>query len=208
MSLLDIVSPMKTSARLLPPACVLLLAVLSTVAPAFGGNMSALVVSVKKPGGAPAFTSRTDANGNFTTGNLAPGSYMVEVRSQKAAEMKGKMFSVVIAGGKHQVKQAGIPGEKFAGGGVGMSVEVAKSGSLRGQVSTSAQTVAAAEQSNVKIINGKRHVWVRGEIGSNLGGKWVLEEEATVPGQVRRGDASESLRKMQDLGGQGAASGR
>ncbi len=58
-------------------------------------------------------------------------------------------------------------------------------------------------------MNGKRYVLVAGEIGSQMGGKWVPEEEAVaVDSKGSRRNAAELLRRTQDLSGQGASSGR
>ena len=40
---------------------------------------------------------------------------------------------------------------------------------------TKARKVNYASQANVKTINGKRYIWVPGQLGSNMSGHWVLE---------------------------------
>ena len=41
---------------------------------------------------------------------------------------------------------------------------------------TKARKVNYASQANVKTINGKRYIWVPGQLGSNMSGHWVLED--------------------------------
>ena len=51
----------------------------------------------------------------------------------------------------------------------------------------------------VKVINGKRYVWVPGPIGSNMGGRWVEEgsEAAALSVSNKKGNDGEVLRKLQ-----------
>jgi hypothetical protein len=86
-----------------------------------------------------------------------------------------------------------------------MRVQLGKNGKLNGQVSpegAAPQEKMESVKANVKIINGKRHVWVPGPIGSNIGGRWV--EEGTEGAALRtdkKGGAGEVLQRIQDQSG-------
>lgn len=96
-----------------------------------------------------------------------------------------------------------------------MKVDVAASAKLSGQVSIGPlpKQVAAADgenaeavKANVKIINGKKYVWVPGPIGSGMGGRWVEEasEAAAISTSNKRGGDADVLRRLRD-GDSGAA---
>lgn len=94
-----------------------------------------------------------------------------------------------------------------------MSVEVPKAARLSGKVSAAAGVAAADTapapagyekvKANVKVINGKRHVWVPAPIGSNMGGKWVEEgtEGAVLNTSNKKGGDAEVLTKIVDQAG-------
>ena len=173
------------------------------VTAALGANMPGVDVTAKeKRSGKVVYQGKTDAGGKFATATLQPGKYVVELRSKQP-----QGFQVAL-GGTKSAKQVS------AKNGLAFDVEIDPASKVSGKVTavpmTAAQQQAAAKaNTNVRIINGKRYVWVRGEIGSHMGGKWVPEEEAmAVNPNSSRKDAAEALQKMQDLGGQGAASGR
>lgn len=173
------------------------------VSAASAANASGVDVTAKeKSSGKVVYQGRTDAGGKFASPTLQPGKYVVELRSN---EPQG--FEVALGGTKtaKQVK---------AKNGLAFDVEIAPASKISGKVTvvplTGAQQLGLAKANkNVKMINGKPHVWVRGEIGSHMGGKWVPADQAeAVNTKASRGDATEGLQRMQDLGGQGAASGR
>ncbi len=58
-------------------------------------------------------------------------------------------------------------------------------------------------KANVKVINGKRHVWVPGAIGSNMGGKWVEEgtEGAALSTSNKKGHDGQVLQHIVDQAG-------
>ena len=169
---------------------------------ASAANMSSVDVTAKEKGsGKVVYQGKTDRGGKFATTTLQPGKYVLELRSN---EPQG--FQVALGGTKSakQVK---------AKNGLAFDVEIAPASKVTGKVTvvplTAAQQLGLAKANkNVRIINGKRHVWVRGEIGSHMGGKWVPEEEAeVVNSKDYRGRAGEGLQKMQELSGQGAMGG-
>lgn len=140
-------------------------------------------VEVLTEGGKLAFKGKTDAAGLFTTKELAPGSYVVQLNSTSS---KGGPYAVVVSAGKKKVAAESVPAAKFAGGGVAMKLQVDKPMSVTGQVSLAGQTASASNQGThpdgvafmekghkVKYVNGKKFVWSQNELGSNLGGRWV-----------------------------------
>jgi hypothetical protein len=69
--------------------------------------------------------------------------------------------------------------------------------------STSNRTAATRGDRDVKIINGKRYVYVRPELGSNIPGRWVLESSAAAQLARQTGTLDEgSFQKTQDMQGQ------
>ena len=160
------------------------------------------VTAKEKASGKVVYQGKTDGGGKFTTATLQPGKYVLELRSN---EPQG--FQVALGGTKtaKQIK---------AKDGLAFDVEIAPASKVTGKVTivplTAAQQLGMAKANkNVRMINGKPHVWVRGEIGSHMGGKWVPADEAeVVNAKAGRGNASEGLQKMQDMSGQGAAVGR
>ena len=182
--------------------CALVLSAVVVGAASAASTAGVDITAKEKASGKVVFQGKTDAGGKFATATLQPGKYVVELRSK---EPQG--FQVALGGTKSakQVK---------AKDGLVFDVEIAPASKLSGKVTvvpmTAAQQQAAAKSDkNVRIINGKRYVWARGEIGSQMGGKWIPEEEAQAVNPNRsRGDATEGLQRIQDLSGQGGSSGR
>lgn len=70
---------------------------------------------------------------------------------------------------------------------------------------TSSETTRAAVHGNenVKVINGKRYVFIRQELGSNIPGRWVQEDSAEAQLARSAGTLDQSsLQKTQDMQGQ------
>ena len=105
--------------------------------------------------------------------------------------MKGSQFTLVVSAGKKKVAANDVAGEKFAAGGVAMKVDVGPKMKISGQVAN-----AATADKNIKIINGKRYVWLPREMGSNIAGRWV-EEGSPEASNVTRIN-QDGLRNMQD----------
>ncbi len=133
-------------------------------------------VTVSDSAGKLEFRGKTNSEGLFTTKTLAPGNYVVQFNSKSS---KGGPYFLVIAAGKKKVTAESVPAAKFSKGGVAMHVEVSKAMSLTGQVAETGQMTTTASNggnksnAKVKYVNGKKLVWVQGELGSNLGGHWV-----------------------------------
>ena len=94
----------------------------------------------------------------------------------KSTALKGDQYSIAAVGGKRAVTAAGVAGEKFSGGGVAMKVEVAGGSRLTGQVAVG----------DTAAVDGVRSA---GTEARQRGGRGNLD----------------SVRRMQDMGGQGAA---
>ena len=158
-----------------------------------GAGLPAIDVVVSDASGKVAFKGKTNADGTFSTANLAPGNYIVQFNS-KSSVLKGNQYALVVSAGKKKVAAGAVAGEKFAAGGVAMKVDVGSGLKITGQVAS-----AAAADANVKIINGKRYVWVKGgEVGSNIGGHWV-EEGSRAASNVRTMSGGD-INKIQEHG--------
>lgn len=155
-------------------ALVLLACALSANAAVNPAGIEVLVV--KEAGGATAFKGKTGAGGSFATAPLDEGSYVVQFKS---TALKGDQYSIAAVGGKRAVTAAGVPGQKFSGGGIAMKVEVAGRSRLTGQVAVG----------DAAAIDGVRSAATEARQRGGRGGRGNIE----------------SFRRMQDLGGQGAA---
>ncbi|MDQ3313551.1 MAG: carboxypeptidase-like regulatory domain-containing protein [Verrucomicrobiota bacterium] len=175
-------------------------------------NLSGIEVTIKNQnGGALVYRGRTDAQGKFATPSVAPGAYSVEMR-KKAGTIHAKSVAISISNGKGTNRNSSAATEHLQGG-VAMTVDVAKATKLSGQITSSGATVghsdAAAPKgyekvnANVKVMNGKRYVWVPAPLGSNMGGKWVPEgsDEARLSTSNKKGEDTEVLHRIQDQAG-------
>jgi hypothetical protein len=154
----------------------------------------AIDVTVADPSGKVAFKGKTKADGTFSTGKLQPGNYIVQFNSDN---VKGD-YAIVVSAGKKKVTADAVTGSKFAKGGVAMKVDVAAGMNISGQVAAAGAAMASSGNSNVKVMNGKRYVWVKAETGSNLGGRWVEEGSPEARNVTRM--SAEGVRNMQERG--------
>ena len=145
-------------------------------------------VTVTNAAGKVAYKGTTSANGTFTTGALEPGNYVVQFVS-KAKSPKGIKLALSASAGKNNVGSDSVAGERFADPGMAMRLAVAATSRITGQVALAGaegkatQTSASANSKSkvegpVKIINGKRYIWVVANTGSVAGGHWEEESEA------------------------------
>lgn len=76
------------------------------------------------------------------------------------------------------------------------------------QTTTTRTTSTATDNGHVKIVNGKRYVYVQPELGSNLPARWLPEDSAAAQqsSSVETGTA-ESMRAIKDHTGEGAPPG-
>ena len=136
-------------------------------------------VTVSDANSKVAFKGATHANGTFATAELRPGQYVVQFRS-KGAAVKGDQYMLILLGGKKPLISNAVAGERFAAGGVAVRMDVKSAMKITGQV----ESTRALSGDNVKVINGTRYFFVRGEMGSNLGGHWVEEHSLRTPDSV------------------------
>ncbi len=59
--------------------------------------------------------------------------------------------------------------------------------------STTARTSSTSSGAKVKIINGKRYVWVAPELGSNMPARWVPEDSPAVQAARQTGTLDPSV---------------
>ena len=178
----------------------LVVAVICFFASAAFANVSDIQVTVAREGGAVVGKAKLDAGGSFSTGTLQPGAYTILFQAKPTAALKGGQFSLRVRAGKQRVDASGVAGEKFVAGGVGMRLQVKEAAKMSGDVTSglfAAERSTSASGAKEKVVNGKRYIWVRPETGSNMGGRWVPEEEANAPSKVNRG-GRDQLRDMQD----------
>jgi hypothetical protein len=172
--------------KILARTIILVAAVAATTA--FAG-LPPVNVTVSNAGKA-SFKGRTDAKGTFATGTLPQGNYTVQFNSN-APDLKGKKYAIVVSAGTKKVSSS-VAGEKFAGGGVAMKVDVPAGLNITGQV-------AADESPTSK--SGKKMVWIMPATGSNMPGHWAEEDsaeakEARVSGRMSR----KNVQDFQDRG--------
>jgi hypothetical protein len=181
---------------------ILLPFVLVAASAAYGASVPTMDVTVSDSNGYLAFRGRTASNGTFATGRLKPGKYVVQFNARGAA-VQQENFALVVAAGKQKVVAEDVDGSKFAEGGVAMRVNVGPSLNITGQVATeTAGGLASLEGRKIKVMNGKRYVWIGEETGSNMGGRWVEEGTAEERNVVRLSSAG--VADLQERGSQGA----
>ena len=196
---------MKTS------ACLTFLIVLGFASAVYAASGAAAVtVTVKhKDSGKTVYRAPTDAAGKFATANLQPGSYNVEFQSAKGSGFEGKQLSISLSGGKGAPRKAYPAVGKHLRSGVAVSINLPSISTLAGEVLVTGNEVpegaapAGMEKvrANVKVINGKRYVWVQAPIGSNMGGKWVEAgtEGAVLATDKKRREDAEAWEKLRNL---------
>jgi hypothetical protein len=152
------------------------------------GGIPPVKVSVSDAGGKAAYKGSTNATGAFATAKLPPGNYVVQFNST-SSELKGKKYALVVSAGKKKVS-ADVAGEKLAGGGVAMKVDVGAGLNITGQL---------AEQTGPVSKNGKKMVWIPPALGSNMPGHWAEEGSAEeVSSRTRGVIRKESIQSLQD----------
>src|ERR1700730_5803445 len=150
-----------------------LLAFLLGGATAVYGGVPSMNVIVSDASGKVAFKGATNASANFATANLAPGNYVVQLHS-KSETLKGNQYLLVVSAGRKKVIADAVPGEKFNGGGVALKIAVQSGFRITGQIATDQMSASGLGQ-KVRVIDGKRYVWVRAHTGSNLADHWAEE---------------------------------
>jgi hypothetical protein len=166
-------------------AVLLSLLLLAVNSISYGASLPAVNVVVTNSGGKAVYKETMGANATFTTSNLEPGNYAVQFTSKQAGKRK---FAIAVTAGKNNMSADSVAGEKFADPGVAMRVKVdtntnitghlAEAGTLAKQTQSAAGNVRSKgqPQTPVKIINGKRYIWVRPQSSTLEGGHWVAED--------------------------------
>jgi hypothetical protein len=93
----------------------------------------AISVCVSDSNGKVAFKGVTYVNAPFVTGDLAPGNYVVQFNSTRAA-LNGHQYLLVVSAGKTKVVANSVAAEQFDQGGVALRVRVGAGSKISGQV--------------------------------------------------------------------------
>jgi len=167
-----------------------------------------LDVTVTNTQGKVVHKGKTDAKGGFVTPKLPAGDYVVQLQSRNPA-IKTARYALRASAGKKRVDANAVSGKEFLGGGVGMKIAVADGLNITGAI-TDVNVAGGTGDTKVKIINGKRYVWMSsGGTGSNLGGRWV--EEGTENSFNRNYITPDAFHRQRDGHGhidQGVGGGR
>ena len=159
------------------------------------GDVPPVTVTVSDAAGKASFKGTTNASGSFATAALPPGKYTVQFVS-KSGSMKGH-YEVAVAAGTKKVSASAVPGEKFAGGGIAMKVDVGSGLNVTGQV--------LADKAGSINKNGKKMVWIPPMTGSHMGGHWAEEGSPEEIASRSRGNISKD--RIQDMQNKGITPG-
>ena len=172
---------------------------LAGVTAAYGGVPSMNVI-VSDASGKVAFRGATNASAAFSTANLAPGDYVVQFHS-KSETLKGNQYLLVVSAGTKKVIADDVAAEKFNGGGVAMRITVGAGLRITGQIAPNG-AIVSSDILKIRVVDGKRYVWVKARTGSNLADHWEEEGLAAVQNVVTM--SMEKLRKIQDASFEGS----
>jgi hypothetical protein len=166
---------------------------------AYGGTPS-MNVTVFDGAEKVVFKQSIKADGAFATGNLRAGKYVVQFNTKSQA-VKNNSYLAVVSSGEKKVIAAAVRGEKFVGGGAAMKIDVASGMQITGKV-VAEQSTARHDELNVRVIDGKRYVWVQARMGSNLGPHWELD--GLAPANNLTFITADTMRKLQDRSFEGS----
>lgn len=152
------------------------------------GALPQLTVTVADSAGKQAYKGATNTQGTFATGTLKPGQYVVQFNA-KAGAVKSGSFALVVSAGSKKVTADSIAGEKFAGGGVAMKIDVGSGLNITGLVTTGMQTKVDKD--------GKQMVWIPKKLGSNLPAHWAPADSAEAKEEKSKGTMS--TKSIQDI---------
>jgi len=147
-------------------------------------------VVVSDAAGKAAFKGATNSTGAFATTKLQAGNYVVQLRSSSPA-VKGNHYAVVVSSGTKKVAASAVAGEKLAGGGVALKVDVGAGLNITGQVAT--------EDKGAVNKNGKKMVWIPKAIDSNVPGHWVEEDSPEAKlNKTRSTMSNDTVKRFQE----------
>lgn len=155
------------------------------------GDVPGMRVTVSDAKGYVAYKGTTDEMGTFATGSLKPGHYVVQFNARKS-DVTGKNYALVVGAAKKKVVASVVAGDKFAGGGVAMRIEVAGGANIAGQVASDLRTM---------MKDGKLLVWIPQRLGSHLPGHWAEADSADA--KFAQTATSYSFKNIQEKQNQG-----
>ena len=154
---------------------ILLSFLLGTCCIANGANPPPIDVTITNAGGKLVMKGQTNPNGIFSVGKVAAGDYVVQFKCE-SGELSGQ-YAVVVSAGKKKVSAGAVAAEQFRKGGVAMKLDAVREGmNITGQI-----VPTSIDSSRIKIVNGKRMIWVTNHTtGSNIRGHWVQEGSSEI----------------------------
>jgi hypothetical protein len=174
---------------------ILLFAGLCLVASVAGGSgVPNVDVTVSDAAGNLTYRGRTDANGVFATGRVAPGNYIVQFHSKNAKTGRSD-YAIFAAAGHHRVVADAISGAKFAGNGVAVRLNSTLGTPIVGQVA-----LGGLNALGTRIVNGVRYVLLPPETG-DVGPRWVQEGTSSGRNVIRVGMDDPNMLKPASVSG-------
>lgn len=155
------------------------------------GDVPGMRVTVSDSNGYAAYKGTTHEDGTFATGALKQGHYVVQFNA-KRNDVAGNNYALVVSAGKKKVVASAVAGDKFAGGGVAMRIEVAGGGNIAGQVASDLRTM---------MKDGKLLVWIPQRVGSHLPAHWAEADSADA--KFAQTVTSYSFKNLQEKQNQG-----
>jgi hypothetical protein len=180
----------------LPTICFALTMLWGT---AYGG-VPAMDVTVFDASQKVVFKQSIKPEGAFATGNLRPGNYVVQFNTRSDA-VKNNHYLAVVSSGQKKVIAATVRGEKFMGGGAAMKINVEPGMHISGTVAAE-PAEARGDGPIVRLIDGKRYVWVESRVGTNFGPHW--EEQGIANASNVSSLSEEKMRQLQDRAYEGS----
>ena len=132
------------------------------------GGVPNVDVTVSNGAGRLTYRGKTDANGVFATGRVAPGNYVVQFQAKKAAANRDD-YAIFVAAGRQKIVADAISEAKFSGAGVAVRVKPATRTPIMGQV-----VLGGVNELRTKIVKGVRYVLRQPETG-DVAPRWVEE---------------------------------
>jgi len=145
------------------------------------------------------FKQALNANDTFATGTLPAGKYVVQFNTRNAA-VKGNQYLLVVSAGQKKGIADAVAGETLTQGGAAMKIQVSPGVQISGQVLND-EAITNAGGPKYRTIDGRHYIWIKGQIGTNLAGRWV---DARTPDRTVTVWDRDELQKRMDRGGEGS----